>query len=132
MLAQNFKAAADLGLTEWAHAALIKTLAMFERGEVVHAPRGAKVPNGFNIGETQRQDECGTVACIAGWAAILAGRDAVCGFEILGIGTSQKKNFGALIMPPNWFAGKYTVEQAAGALRNYLTTGEPRWSDVLA
>jgi hypothetical protein len=62
MLAQNFKTATDLGISEVEQDALIKVLGMLERNDFA---RGES----FNMGWWyQHSNTCGTVGCIAGWA----------------------------------------------------------------
>ncbi len=67
MLAQNFKSAKELGLTEKGLAGLLKVLRMLEGGELVFS-KECLVPNGFNMNYCWSQNECGTVGCIGGWA----------------------------------------------------------------
>ena len=72
MLAQNFKTAADLDLTEAQHAALIKTLALLDGGKLTHAKafdahiyRAGKFTGHFNMAEWTTQADCGTRATCA-------------------------------------------------------------------
>lgn len=135
MLAQNFMAAIELGIAEKERAALIQALAMFERGEVDYAggpiewllPWSEK-PQFFNMRNTIGRAECETVACICGWAMALA--DDIRLFEKPTPALSRLFMFNHLISDtdPVWNA---TPFQAALALRNYLTTGEPNWTEVI-
>lgn len=76
MLAQNFRTAADLGISDAELGALITVLGMLERGELVYAPHNnSTVPNGFNMGSVDHQTDCGTVACICGWARFIGGEE---------------------------------------------------------
>lgn len=133
MLAQNFMTAGDLEISEVEHEALIKTLNFFERGEAKHigvcdVEYGWK-PNSFNMSDW----ECGTTRCILGWARTFAG----------GLDRSRADNPFDDLLPMDLYFLCYpheiscgyddiTVEQAAAALRNYLTLGKPHWDEVLA
>ncbi len=122
MLAQNFKGADELGLTEKGLQALIRVLRMLETNELVYSPDGMPIHNGFNMKLTWWENECGTVGCIGGWAGFYTER------LILATTTgSLTHGLGQLFCPPSWRTGKCTVEQAAYALRAYLVTGEPDW-----
>lgn len=131
MLAQNFKTATDLGITEIEIESLIKVLGMLERGELNHAPSGEDP--GFNMGAPHIQLSCGTVGCIAGWARYISGGEAfpwanrASAFQIGGNSINE------LFVPSNYVAylSRIRPDQAAIALRNFLTFGEPRWEEAL-
>jgi hypothetical protein len=122
----------DLKIEERDHAALIQVLGMLERGELVHERTRDKghsfnpqVPNGFNMECSGTKTACGTVACIGGWVAYLTGRsneyvnsleELDCSLQELYWGNTNERT---------------TPDQAASALRNYLTLGEPRWGEVM-
>jgi hypothetical protein len=138
MLAQNFKTPADMGINDEEFDALRKVLGMLERGELVHEPRedaareyhfDPQVPNGFCMDCSGEQTSCGTVACIGGWVAILMGRtrDDINHYVN---STSANSSLYALY----WGRTDRNIQpsQAAIALRNYLTHGEPRWDEALA
>jgi len=130
MLAQNLKTPADLGMDKKFHSTLVQILGMLERGELVHARALDPIPNGFNMTQIRNESECGTVLCIAGWVNKLA-HDA----KAPGNPNSQHDlAYGRLIMPPGWSGSGHeiTCDQGAIALRNYLTSGEARWEEVLA
>lgn len=125
MLAQNFMTASELDITDAEHGALIKTLAFLERAEARHIDIGdpdcGTGPNHFNMAAW----DCGTCHCILGWARSFVG---------------GKPHFSDLtdglwdLCYPNRSAcgglNGVTVEQAAAALRNYLTLGDAHWSEV--
>ena len=138
MLTQNFKSAADLGLTDQEHSALITTLGMMERGEIKFFDvskcedigHGTEFTGLFNLGEWAEKYTCGTVACIGGTAELVGKlpRNSIndkC--DIL-------SDLDDLCYPA--FTGAIynstTVEQAAKALRSYLTTGKANWAEALA
>lgn len=138
MLAQNFKTASDLGLTEKQLAALVATLGMLERGELAYFDRhrdssrgeSSALPSYFNMSDWSARYRCGTVCCIGG-AAQAIGKltrwelpDAALSMEGL------NDLFYAFSTPTS--LNDITVEHAASALRNYLTHGEPRWAEVLS
>jgi hypothetical protein len=145
MLAQNFKSAADLDITDKQLEGLIQVLGLLEREEVTHVRvcdtdcfynENRKPPVGFtgafNMGNIYTVADCQTAACIAGTA------DLFCGTDFAPAGDLR---FGDLpgdlidLFCPNvieteaWEA--ILPSQAAAALRNYLTLGEARWDEVL-
>src|SRR5688572_5837844 len=74
MLAQNFKTAAELKLTEDERAALVTVLGMLEREEI---PEHAFTMKHFRPIWTDQYakvaTECGTVGCLCGWANHVSG-----------------------------------------------------------
>lgn len=140
MLAQSFLAAEALGLVEPEHAALVTVLGMLERGELRHVapawPDDIDEPEGFaglfNMQFWFSNSECGTVACIGGTAELISGRN-------FRYAAALNKNLMELFYPgyhePEARIADYdkiTPTQAARAIRNFLTFGEPRWAEVLA
>lgn len=136
MLAQNFRTAAELGLTDKQLEALIKVLGVLERQETFYVPnaRGldegpAPTPVGFNMEWVFGQSDCGTTACILGWAMHFAGEnsfDGVMPGKLLELFLYQTPT------PSKSEAWRATPAQAAIAIRNYLTFGEPRWHEALS
>jgi len=111
MLAPYFKPPGDLGIDAAEHDALVQVLGMLERGEIT-------------------DDEFDTSAwptCMVGWARRVGGKnlfsrpyhDWPCGLNDLvggsGLGRTCR-----------------STAQGAFVLRNYLTTGEPRWHEAAA
>jgi hypothetical protein len=133
MLAQNFKTATDLGISEVELDALIKVLGMLEREELVYTSfHSPTVPNGFNMTVTDHQDECGTVGCIMGWCRFVAGEEV---FNIFERGSTRgypSRLMKGLFMWGRPGRGNVQPAQAAIALRSYLTTGEANWAEALA
>ena len=128
MLAQNFLDPDVLGISPTAQAALTKVLGMLERGELHHCRRGDDIrPNGFNLANHRVELACGTVACIAGWADIAARPRRL---NLLRQ-AAKRAALADLFAPENLSWHAVTPEQAACALRNYLTLGEARWAEVL-
>jgi hypothetical protein len=131
MLARSFLTAADLGISEIEHDALIKVLHMLERGELKHRPDNpsiSTIPNAFSMGHWGRKEDCGSIGCIRGWARFVANDDTLFARPV-----------------PDAVYGLFTVEdihdkpwtditpaEAAHAVSNYLTTGASRWKSVLA
>jgi len=144
MLAQNFKTAADLGIKEVEFDALQTVLGMLERGELIYGKtplaKQFRLPNEFNMAVVLDESDCGSIGCLCGWAHIVSGRQA---FAEL-IGRSWENEYEVIqAVPANLrrlfrfgaIAGSlYDIkpEQAAVALRSFLTTGEPRWSEAVA
>lgn len=148
MLAQNFRTATDLGITDTEHGALTTVLGMLERDELVHGKypmaRMFRQPNEFNmavtIGYAGKDGSCGTIGCICGWAYIVSNKVAFFDF-IESNGADRDTAVDA--MPANLqdlfglnvgMGALYdrSPAQAAIALRSYLSTGEARWDEALA
>jgi hypothetical protein len=149
MLAQNFKSAKELGLKNEYLSALIKTLVLLETGKLekhenlydddgmtTYIPRSgdAKYSGLFNMGEWATNYDCGTVACIGGTAELVGGLKIG---ELNRLSTSgySRHHLHDLFFPPiedcKKFYAEISLEEAAQALRNYLTTGKPKWKEVL-
>jgi len=135
MLAQNFKAANDLHITEEQKAALCKTLVLLETNKLTHvAPSSegddeATFSGHFNMCNWAARHGCGTIGCIGGTAEMVG---QVSFGYIYGIQHHALKD---LFLPsdvplPQW--GNITTAQAASALRSYLTTGDARWDLAVA
>lgn len=137
MLAQNFKTAADLQITTVMHSALMKVLGMLEREELVFCPQPKRtnidptVPNGFNMGITWAKEDCGTVGCLAGWAANVMGVPWESLLHIPSLEPVFYPHFCELAGGTD-AADKITPAEAAMALRNFLSTGKPEWNEVCA
>jgi hypothetical protein len=126
MLVASFLSTRELGISKADRDALIHVLGMLERGEVVHVPVPYSYTGdlGFNMLEYE-SSSCGTIHCIAGWCDCLFDRNFANRHQ-------DKKLPNAL---SNLFFGPadyddmnaVTVEQAATALRTYLTTGKCSW-----
>ena len=141
MLAQNLKTAADLKLNDKQYEALIKTLALLETNGIsfIHEDERADVPvkdkkhyRYFNMNvwdaavmKQTAWHKCGTVMCIGGTAEWLANDN--------GLFNNTNNSLYDLFYPnviQDW--DNITVEKAAQALRNYLTTGEANWEQVMS
>lgn len=142
MLAQSFKTAKELGLTDEQKDALCKVLVLLETGKLVHTktpynliarPTGRSFSGQFNMSTwnievTDKEGHCGTVACIGGTAELLAGEPIFSGGELSGDGALYE-----LFFPSRGISmSTITTEQAAAGLRSYLTTGDVDWSLVTA
>lgn len=132
MLARSFLSATDLGISDVERDALIKVLGMLERGELVH--RGTDLVaghNGFNMGWAGSRTDCGTLACIGGWVAILRKGHP----DPTYVYGSVNGPLHGLYWPRHLRGlrlSEITAEHAAHALSNFLTAGKPRWHEVLA
>lgn len=144
MLAQNFKTAAELAIENGEFDALVKVLGMLERGETSYAPLNEnktsgycllppsdRTPTMFNMDTVFGEADCGTTACMLGWAQFLTQDYSLFPDMNMTPETRDLFLYQTFIRAddPAW---KATPEQAARALRNYLTLGEPRWAEVLA
>jgi hypothetical protein len=130
MLAQNFKTATELKISEEEQAALIKVLGMLERGELVDAPSCFYIThNGFNM--NCQGEGCGTAACIGGWVATIIGVrqktyvNSYRPFDSMITRVRVKNN--CKLSDLYWSQTSAKVAEAAIALRNYLTTGDAQW-----
>ncbi len=138
MLAQNFKTPADLKISDAEFDALFKVLGMLERDEVRRAEtytmrlaeNHGTTPMGFHMGTFYgANEECGTVCCICGWAEFVGHLPAGSLMRARFFNSGLMKLFD----PTGTFdSDKIGTQQAAIALRNYLTHGEPRWDEALA
>lgn len=135
MLAQNFKSATDLGINDIEHRALVKVLGMLEREELIHAkhPHAAqpRASNEFNMAATL-DNSCGTIGCIAGWAYHISGGEAfpeIVKGDIIDWAMRSNNPLNKLFGIGRSCGTLYTItpDQAATALRSYLTTGDSRW-----
>lgn len=132
MLANSFLKAEALGITEAEVAALIKVLGMLERGELSHGFAG-KGPS-FSMITVYAHTDCGTVGCIAGYVALHMKERSPSDYAYQ---YQHKGALSELYFPRNakrhlrTGLSNITPEQGAIAVRNFLTTGAPRWSEAL-
>jgi hypothetical protein len=106
----------QLHVTREEHSAMIEVLRMLERGELVKR---------LNMGVVW----CGTIGCIGGWVAHIMGEDENCyanTYMFHGGGLQE------LYWNTDACLEGTTPDQAASALRNFLTTGNAQWAEVLA
>lgn len=142
MLAQSFMSAADLTLSDAQYDALKKTLVVLETEQVVHVAynkdssrlgRGNSFTGHFNMIYWRTQhtigEDCGTVACICGTAEIIG--DVELQYHPSGNLQRLFMPFPVLRQSDADRLAAITPEQAARALRNYLTTGQARWAEIL-
>lgn len=125
MLAQNFKTAADLGLSDIEFESLVRVLGMLERGDIE--------PHQFTMATTGSVDwwddpqlECGTPACICGWARHVASQRVFRkDMRMYPAGLQSLFCMGgdSVGAPINF----HSIEEASIALRNYLRVGKPGW-----
>lgn len=133
MLAQNFMAPADLGISNAEFDALTTVLGMLERGEIKKTPAKAQFTSMFgdernllffDMDGTASEYDCGTAGCILGWAWHVNPELPDRGFH----GGSIQ----SLFLPKGAARKCRDPQKAAIALRNYLTSGDPRWEEALA
>lgn len=136
MLAQNFMTAADLGLDDKQYAALVGVLGMLERGEVLWSDYRERQDKGlrFNMSDFEYGHRCGTVCCIGGLADHVFHTDLGDRAVMMADGNPLSQLFFVEDESGDNIHALYDIktEQAAQALRNYLTTGAPKWAEVLA
>jgi hypothetical protein len=136
MLANSFMTPSALGISDVEFESLVKVLGMLERSEITD--------DQFTMRRVQHP--CRTPACLCGWANYVSAGRAFPLYEKPGATIFSSPTYG-----PQWrgmprplrdlfgYAGRandpvYTAtpSQAAIALRNFLTQGEPRWAEALA
>lgn len=132
MLAQNFKSADELRVTEQQKDALAKTLVMLETGRLVHVAvdaygiPGDAFTGHFNMDSWNHATKCGSVCCIGGTAELIGGFK----FEEYRLPINLYRLFYPEDVGISYV--EITAEQAARALRSYLTTGDPKWAEAVA
>jgi hypothetical protein len=131
--------AQELGIPEAWRAALGLVLGKLERGELRHVDLEtfSQVPRGdwFNMNWWDNDfiattKDCGTVACIGGWAEKLGGVK----FEVEGpLGLEENHPELEKLFYPRGTRDydHIDAEHAATALRNYLTGGRAQWEEVM-
>jgi hypothetical protein len=136
----NFLSAEELKIDDWEHAGLVEVMRRLERGELRHiVPEHERhstyqTPDGFNMA-FDGVGAFGTVACIGGWVARTAGMRAEVHVQNIRPGDPlEPLYYPTELSDPHddrrlWY--KITTEQAAAAIRNFLTTGAPRWLEVV-
>lgn len=133
MLAQNFKTAKELGLADVELESLVTVLRMLEREDITREE--------FHMGYVQHvEHECKTPACICGWAYHISGGRAFSELSAQHGSFLLYRRFDNHPAVVDLFrmtstrgsGGDITPAQAAIALRNFLTHGEPRWAETMA
>lgn len=134
MLARTVLTPEQLEITPGVHAAILTLLGMMERGELVHvgfrdSTNEPHVPwprvGQFNMNCWVGYGDCGTVHCIGGSLELLAPAEGC-------LQSPHAMGLYHLFYPDldsDW--ANITVAQAAAALRNYLSTGQPEWKSVM-
>lgn len=159
MLARNFMTAEALRREQMEYDALVSVLGKLERGEIGHKNFDMACPM-RNLWASYRRvdlltvstisEECGTAGCIGGYVAVemgiepksyVYGNDNFYSYDDNDLSFREKGNqtaLGRLYFPRDKHTNRMvdcihsiTPEEGAHALRNYLTTGEPSWEEVL-
>jgi len=144
-MSKKFKTAEQLGLRKDHYCALVKALDSLQKGTIRHVrnPKhlmgdGSTVKvDRFNMSYWRTEAACGTVGCIGGTAEVVGGLKMWSLSECAGAmgDTSGLYN---LFYPheldtpdgdDDW--GKITPKHAVKALQNYLTSGKPKWLEVM-
>ncbi len=117
--------------------ALLGARAMLKHEVLVHSTRARPVDDvhAFNMEIACNVENCGSVACIGGTMAMI-----MCMEELDAKWYVSKKSSGALrrLFYPTDEPGvcvsycHITAKQSIKAIDNFLTTGEPKWKQVLA
>jgi hypothetical protein len=95
--------------------------------QVAAALRAGTIEGKFDMGEAASQYDCGTVACIGGWAWLFENPDDFDGAQNF-VGTQT----GALDNLLYWvgYYGDLSPEHAADAIDNYLAGDKVPWQKV--
>lgn len=121
MLAQNFKTPVDLRISDVQFETLVKLLGMLDREEI---------PAENLVMDTVW---CGTAGCLCGWAQRISGGTA---FKVTPDGVQPPRRLDTLFMMN--ISGDeirrlhIRPDQAAIALRSFLTTGSPNWGNAIS
>lgn len=137
MLAQNFKTADDLGITDEQKDALIKTLVLLETGKLTHVSGShayspyRSFSGQFNMNIWHATNHCGSIGCIGGTAEMVGNLHV----DSMEIAAETNSALDSLFYPHDvdlrlW--PEITTAQAATALRAYLTTGDAQWKLAVA
>lgn len=134
MLMQNFQTAEALGITDAEREALRTVLGMLERGELPQRTDWPLKGLMFDMGDFLVEDECGTAACIVGHAHLASGRRVFEDWVAGGVPYSHVDSaLHELFLPDGvYHLYEITPEQAAVAVRSFLTTGAAKWAEALA
>jgi len=137
MTEKEFRTAKELQITEKQRCALVKTLQLLESGSMIHvttlvsgdfyASLDIPLTCHFNMRHWRSEDKsCGTICCIGGTAELVGQVD---------LRRAVNKNihlhdlFYPSIPTTKWV--KITPALAAVALRNYLFTGDAKWTKTM-
>lgn len=140
----KYKTSKQLGIQTWERKALIDTMKHLSKipdfdGSVKDTKEGE---NYFAIGTTaqskyfdhdgfQRKEyNCGTIACIGGWAYLIAhGFTATYEADDYVISMNMDYPLYGLFYPSgDW--GLINTKMAIKAIDNFLTTGDPKWREL--
>jgi len=133
-----FKTPTELKITPREHAALIKVMGWLKDGSLRGGDDGQ-----FDMSQICEVSICGTVACIGGWV-FLARQGIAVGAGALDDGTIDRADkyvssdrspaLKNLYYPEDrrWAWEAITASEAATAIANFLATGYPSWSSVVA
>jgi hypothetical protein len=129
-MADNFKTAAELRITQLEHDAAVKVLGMFESGEVKTLTRWGRFTSLFRWGDGYNE-QCngldtfnGFVGSIGAWMGHEMGFDEF-GARAYANGKHYTNNLGFLFQ--GFSSPKTTTKTAAHVLRKYLETGYVNW-----
>lgn len=123
MLAQNLKTAAELKIPEKLYGALLQVLGLLEREEI---PAKLFCMDIIGSPVIKGEEKCGSAGCLIGWCEAVS--------EGSYWGNPTTRQFQRLCYPghiPYHKAHHATREQAAFALRTYLTTGKDGWEEAM-
>lgn len=140
--------AKELKLTEIQRNGLVKVLRMLETGELIHVPniydrwydenpeknKPDLPPQYFNMGNifTVTEMNCDTACCIAGASDMWGGTNFI--DETGSLRNDLKYGLLDLFCPEAVDQSEWrdiTIPQAVLAIRNYLTTGDAKWKEIL-
>lgn len=140
----SFLSADTLGIEETEREALLRVLEALESGQIVYDPTCSEAKRGFNFASVVARHDDVWCACILGWSKLLSGDErpfemyvSKLAFDPVRRILPISRRLDALLdlffgpIDKKWELSAPRPEQAAQALRNYLTTGLSRWNEVM-
>lgn len=127
------KTAQQLGIEQWEYDKLLQVRDLLESESFFKHSDYGDLPDGpcFNMGTSCVSENCGTVACIGGWMAVLSGmRDETKIADYV-----DRHSALATLFYPDISVFDYdniTPLQAVLAIDNMLMYGKPFWHTVVA
>lgn len=118
---QDFLSASDLNISEDERRALVKVLGMLDAGQI----------RAETFDMSNWDGDCGMPCCLGGWACKVGDDEDLLSHTAP---WADQRGIDRLCFPGGddaYDAYDATPQQAAVALRNFLTTGQPRWHEAM-
>lgn len=145
----GLKTPQELQISQEEYDALVWVKEQLRNKNLVHIDPDIEEPEGrnaFNMSLGCKTHNCGSVACVGGWAWVHMNLNRVQkdpeGFYRLDEWETNRAHdyvyygrtapLGQLYFPPSEYNYEnITADEAATAIENFLKTGEPLWEDIL-